>query len=79
MRFAADWNKYGKKAGPVRNRKMADYAEALIAVWDGKSRETRLCPDGLRDGRLARGKGVGPNAANIREIAGPNRPEKASG
>lgn len=38
--FAADWNKYGKRAGYVRNSEMAEYAEALIAVWDGKSRGT---------------------------------------
>ena len=38
--FAADWNKYGKRAGYVRNSQMAEYAEALIAVWDGKSRGT---------------------------------------
>jgi hypothetical protein len=40
VRFPADWDKYGKKAGPIRNREMADYADALIAVWDGKSRGT---------------------------------------
>jgi hypothetical protein len=38
--FPADWKKYGKGAGPVRNRQMADYAEALIAVWDGASKGT---------------------------------------
>ena len=35
--FAADWNRDGKKAGFLRNLRMAQYAEALIAVWDGKS------------------------------------------
>lgn len=35
-----DWNKYGKKAGIIRNRAMGDYADALIAVWDSKSRGT---------------------------------------
>lgn len=37
--FEPDWSK-GKKAGPMRNRQMADYAEGLIAVWDGESRGT---------------------------------------
>lgn len=39
-RFPADWIRYGLGAGPIRNREMADYADALIAVWDGKSRGT---------------------------------------
>lgn len=40
-KFPADWNKHGKRAGPIRNQQMADYADALIAVWDGKSRGTK--------------------------------------
>lgn len=39
-RFQASWATYGKSAGPVRNREMAAYADALIAIWDGKSRGT---------------------------------------
>jgi len=35
--FAADWAADSRMAGYIRNQKMADYAEALIAVWDGKS------------------------------------------
>lgn len=38
--FPADWSKYHRAAGPIRNRQMAEYADALIAVWDGKSRGT---------------------------------------
>jgi len=38
--FPADWNKHGKAAGPIRNQQMADYADALIAFWDGKSKGT---------------------------------------
>jgi hypothetical protein len=37
-RYPADWKRYGRKAGPIRNRLMAENAEALIAIWDGKSR-----------------------------------------
>jgi ABC-type enterochelin transport system substrate-binding protein len=40
-RFPANWNRYGKAAGPKRNKQMANYADALIAFWDGKSRGTK--------------------------------------
>lgn len=36
----ANWQKYGKRAGPVRNREMAAIADGLIAVWDGVTRGT---------------------------------------
>lgn len=39
-KFPANWEKFGKKAGPLRNEQMADCADALIAVWDGLSRGT---------------------------------------
>ena len=40
-RFPADWNLYGKAAGYKRNEQMAEAAEALIALWDGKSPGTK--------------------------------------
>jgi len=40
-KFPADWNTYGKKAGYIRNEMMANYADALIAIWDGKSKGTK--------------------------------------
>ena len=36
--FPAEWDKYGPSAGPRRNRQMADYADALLLIWDGKSK-----------------------------------------
>lgn len=39
-RFPADWDTYGKSAGYKRNAEMANYADALIAFWDGKSKGT---------------------------------------
>lgn len=36
--FPADWDNLGKTAGPVRNGQMAEYADALVLFWDGKSR-----------------------------------------
>ena len=38
--FPADWDTHGKSAGYIRNKQMADYADALIAFWDGVSRGT---------------------------------------
>lgn len=40
-RFPADWNTHGRSAGYLRNRKMAEYADALIAFPIGKSPGTR--------------------------------------
>lgn len=39
--YPADWKKYGRAAGPVRNEQMANIANALIAFWDGKSKGTK--------------------------------------
>jgi len=40
IRFPAQWDLLGRKAGPIRNQKMADYGDALVAIWDGESRGT---------------------------------------
>lgn len=42
----ADWTKHGKAAGPMRNEKMAIFANekgrgVLMAFWDGKSPGTK--------------------------------------
>lgn len=39
--FPANWNKLGKRAGPIRNAQMAEYADMLIAFWDKRSRGTQ--------------------------------------
>lgn len=39
--FPADWDTHGKSAGYIRNKEMAEYADSLIAFWDGESRGTR--------------------------------------
>lgn len=35
-RFMADWEKFGKRAGPMRNREMAEYADAVALFPGGK-------------------------------------------
>jgi hypothetical protein len=38
--FHADWDKWGKRAGFMRNEEMGRFADGLIAFWDGQSRGT---------------------------------------
>jgi len=38
--FPANWDTYGKSAGYIRNKEMADYADTLVAFWDGESKGT---------------------------------------
>lgn len=35
--FKPRWDIYGGRAGLLRNTEMAEYADAAIIVWDGKS------------------------------------------
>lgn len=37
----ADWDTYGRAAGPIRNAEMAKMGDVLVAFWDGKSRGTK--------------------------------------
>ena len=43
--FPADWKKYGRAAGPIRNKQMLEYAmkqqASLIAFWNGESKGTK--------------------------------------
>jgi predicted Rossmann fold nucleotide-binding protein DprA/Smf involved in DNA uptake len=50
--FIPDWAKYGRSAGLLRNRLMANNADALIAVWDGKSPGTRHMIDTAEELKL---------------------------
>lgn len=47
--FPADWDRHGRAAGYVRNQQMAQYADALIAIWDGVSRGTKHMIDIAKD------------------------------
>lgn len=37
----ADWNRFGKSAGYIRNEEMAKLGDALILFWDGQSRGSK--------------------------------------
>ena len=39
--FPAHWDLFGRAAGPKRNMEMAQFADAVIVFWDGKSAGTR--------------------------------------
>ena len=38
--FPANWAKYGKSAGHIRNSQIAKYADRCVAFWDNKSKGT---------------------------------------
>lgn len=38
--FPADWTKFGKRAGFIRNKQMAEYGDVLVVFWDGVSSGT---------------------------------------
>lgn len=38
--YLAQWKKFGKKAGIMRNHDMVEFCDVLISFWDGKSKGT---------------------------------------
>ena len=38
--YPARWDKFGKKAGIIRNHEMIEFCDVLIAFWDGNSKGT---------------------------------------
>lgn len=47
--FPADWKQYGKKAGPIRNMQMAEYADA-VALFPGGSGTESMRTESLKRG-----------------------------
>lgn len=39
--FKPDWDKYGKRAGFLRNELIINEADIVIAFWDGQSKGTK--------------------------------------
>lgn len=55
VRFPAQWDRYGRAAGMVRNQQMAWYGTHLIAFWDGQSPGTKhMIETAKRDGLAVR-------------------------
>lgn len=47
--FEPEWNKYpGKSAAAIRNQKIVDYSDFIIAFWNGKSKGTKMTIDFAR-------------------------------
>ena len=38
--FLPEWDKYGRAAGPMRNKEMVACADLIIAFWNGRSKGT---------------------------------------
>ncbi len=47
-KFYPDWTKYGKSAGYIRNGDMASYSDALLLIWDGKSKGSKNMKDQMK-------------------------------
>lgn len=52
LRFPADWERYGRAAGVLRNHQMAWAASHLVAFWDGRSAGTKNMIEVANEGRL---------------------------
>lgn len=38
--YTANWGKYGKSAGMIRNSEIVEACDRVVAFWDGKSKGT---------------------------------------
>lgn len=45
MIYNPKWSLYGKRAGYIRNKKIVENCDALLAFWDGKSKGTKSSLD----------------------------------
>ena len=40
QQFPAEWDMYGRRAGPLRNKQMAEYADAVVLFPGGKGTDS---------------------------------------
>lgn len=57
--FPAEWSTYGKQAGFIRNYKIVDHADHVLAFWNGVSKGTNHTIE------LAKHKGIPINVIRI--------------
>ena len=62
IEMPVDWNKYGKKAGYLRNVEMAKIADMCIVFWDGKSKGSKHMID------IAKNWGIGTVVIKYKEL-----------
>ena len=58
-KFPAEWGRYGKSAGFIRNKQMAFYATHCVCFWDGESKGTKMMIN------IAREHGLKPEIIKI--------------
>lgn len=52
--FPAEWKKYHRGAGPIRNKQMLDYADALIVfIWTNSRGSENMLSQTLKAGKPA--------------------------
>ena len=52
VEFLPEYNKYGRAAPIIRNKKIVDYSDKVIAFWDGKSRGTKFVIDYCKNNNI---------------------------
>lgn len=40
--YLPDWNRYGKRAGAIRNAEIVKQSDEVVAFWNGTSRGTQI-------------------------------------
>jgi len=70
VKFPADWEYHGLSAGYKRNEQMAAYSDALVAIWDYKSKGTKHMID------IAKREGLAVRVISIQDIAMRLMPEE---
>ncbi len=78
-RFPAYWKTHGKRAGPIRNKQMAEYGNALVAIWDGESKGTRHMIEAAKAAGMPILIFKVRHGLKVGEEFVPSQPEKAAG